>query len=89
MLSDVHNRVAREFGLVFSLPETMRPIYADFGIDLPAANGDETFELPMPATYVIGPDATILHAFVDADYTNRLEPTVILEVLQKLTAEKQ
>ena len=50
VLSDVGNRVARQFGIVFTLSEELRPIYAGFGIDIPAANGDDTFELPMPAT---------------------------------------
>ena len=82
VLSDVGNKVAREFGLVFSLAEKLRPIYASFGIDIPAYNGDDTFELPMPATYVIDTDGTILHAFVDTDYTKRLEPAEIVEILK-------
>ncbi len=82
VLSDAGNKVARDFGLVFSLAEKLRPIYASFGIDIPAYNGDDTFELPMPATYVIDADGTILHAFVDADYTKRLEPAEIVEILK-------
>ena len=82
VLSDVGNKIAREFGLVFTLSEELRPIYASFGIDIPAYNGDDTFELPMPATYVIDADGTIIHAFVDADYTKRLEPTDIVEILR-------
>jgi len=84
VLSDVGNKVARDFGLVFSLAEELRPIYASFGIDIPAYNGDDTFELPMPATYVIGTDGTILHALVDADYTSRLEPAEIVEILKTI-----
>ena len=53
VLSDVGNKVARDFGIVFTLPETLRDIYKGFGIDLPASNGDQTFELPVPATYII------------------------------------
>ncbi len=83
VLSDVGNRVARMFGLVFTLPEELRPIYAGFGIDLPAHNGDDTFELPMPATYIIGRDGTVLHAFVSADYTERMEPADIVYLLRR------
>ncbi len=82
VLSDVGNRVARQFGLVFTLAEELRPIYAQFGIDLPAHNGEDTFELPIPATYVIGTDGVIVKAFVDANYTARLEPDEILNVLK-------
>lgn len=83
VLSDRNNDVARQFGLVFTLPERLRPIYEGFGFDLPAANGDTSYELPVPATYIISKDNIIIEAFVDADYTNRLEPERILEVLQK------
>jgi len=36
----------------------------------------------MPATYVIDADGTIVYAFVDADYTIRLEPAEIIEILK-------
>ena len=88
VLSDVGNHVARDFGLVFTLSEELRPIYASFGIDIPAFNGDHTFELPMPATYVIATDGIITYAFVDPDYTKRLEPSEIVKVLKNMTVEK-
>ncbi|NER01459.1 MAG: AhpC/TSA family protein [Okeania sp. SIO3C4] len=81
VLSDGGNQVAKEFGLVFQLPEELRPIYQNFGIDLPAYNGDESFELPIPATYVIASDGTVIHAFVNPDYTQRLDPEEIINVL--------
>ncbi len=84
VLSDQGNEVARAFGLVFELPEALRPIYAKIGIDIPAYNGDESFEIPMPATYIIGRDGEIRYAFVDADYTQRLEPEVIVQELRQL-----
>ena len=84
VLSDLGNQVAKEFGLVFQLPEELRPIYQSFGIDLPASNGDESFELPIPATYVVATDGTVIHAFVDPDYTKRLDPEEIINVLKKI-----
>jgi len=84
-LSDQGNHVARDFGLVFSLPEVLRPVYQNFGIDLVRFNGDENYELPIPATYVILPSGKIVEAFVELDYTNRIEPTEILEKLKMVT----
>lgn len=84
MLSDVGNAVAREFGIVFQFPEELRSVYAEFGIDVPMAAGDKTFELPIPATYIIGSDGRILEAFVEADYTKRLDPEEIIEMLKRL-----
>ncbi|MEL6495485.1 MAG: peroxiredoxin-like family protein, partial [Cyanobacteria bacterium J06623_7] len=89
VLSDRGNLLARELGLVFTLPESLRPIYSNFGIDIPAHNGDETFELPLPATYVVKADGTIVYHFVHADYTQRLDPDQIIEALDTITANHQ
>ena len=84
VLSDRGNVLARQLGLVFTLPESLRPIYQNFGIDIPAHNGDTTFELPLPATYVISADGTVVYSFASADYTQRLEPLEIVKALDKL-----
>lgn len=84
VLSDLGNRVAREYGLVFTLPESLRPVYADFGIDIPTRNGDDSFDLPVPATYVIDQNGNVRFAFVNADYRQRAEPSDILSSLSKL-----
>ena len=78
ILSDAGNRVAERLGLVFELPEALRPIYEQIGIDIPAYNGDASFRLPVPATYIVARDGAILFDFVNADYTRRLEPTEIV-----------
>ena len=83
-LADPGNAAARAFGIVFTLPEYVRPVYAKVGIDLPAANGDSSFELPVPATYVIDTDGTIRWAHIDLDYRTRAEPTDVLAALDAL-----
>ena len=85
VVSDVGNRVAKEFGIVFTLPSELRPIYESFGIDVAKHNGDDSFELPCPATYVIDGSGTIQYAFVHSDYTLRAEPAKILEALNGLS----
>jgi peroxiredoxin len=82
VLSDVENRVAKRFGLVYTLPAVLRWAYARLGVDLPAHNGSRSFELPVPATYVIAPDQRIVHAFVSPDYTRRPQASEILAALR-------
>lgn len=77
VLSDLGNRVARTYRLVFVLPEVLRPYTAN----LPQYNGDHSWELPLPGTFVIGQDGMIRLAFVHADYTKRLEPADILAAI--------
>jgi peroxiredoxin len=84
VLSDANSRVARAFGVAFDLSDELRPIYARFGHALPDVNGDASWQLPIPATYVIGRDGVITLAFVDVDYRNRLEPADIVATLRAM-----
>jgi peroxiredoxin len=82
LLSDAGNRVARQFGLVYRVPDEQQAIYRRAFINLPLANGDESWELPIPATYVVDRDGTVPFASADEDYSERAEPGEILERLR-------
>ena len=85
VLSDVGNKVARDYGLVFTLPESLHGMYGNpDGINLEKDNGDKSFELPVPATYVIAKDGRVAYAFAHADYTKRAEPDEVLAALKTL-----
>jgi peroxiredoxin len=83
LLVDTHNAVARQFGLVYRVPEEQQGLYRRTFVNLPFANGDDSWELPIPATYVIDRDGSIRFASVNEDYTERPEP---LEILAQLEA---
>lgn len=89
VLSDVGSDTARSFGIAFNLAEALRPIYARFGHALPDRNGDDSWVLPIPATYVIGKSGRIVLAYVDIDYRNRLDPTDIVRALQNVCAHAE
>jgi len=89
VLTDAGNKIAKEFKLVFNLAEELHPIFQQFNFDVPKYNGDESWELPIPATYIIDTDGRIIHSFVNADYTQRMEPAEIISKLKELTAQKQ
>ena len=84
VLSDIDNLLARKFGLVFSLGEPLRPIYRKIGHDIPGQNGNDTWELPVPATFVVDRDGTIVYRYVNIDYTQRAEPAAIVAALENL-----
>ncbi len=84
VLSDVGNVVARQFGLVYPVAAEMRRIYLGFGVDLAEYNGDASWELPLPGTFIVDRSMTVRLSFVDADYTKRLEPAAILDTLRTL-----
>ena len=85
ILSDEGNKVAKQFGLVFTLPTEIQSIYNTFGIDVNKHNGDDTFELPIPATYVINSAGEIVYHFVNSDYTQRSEPSDVLAAVKALS----
>ncbi len=78
LLVDAHNDIARQFGLVYRVPEEQQGIYRRTFVNLPFVNGDDRWELPIPATYVIDRDGTILFASANEDYAERPEPPEIL-----------
>jgi peroxiredoxin len=78
VLSDVGNQVARQYTPIWTVPEaerspSLQPFY-----------DDDSWELPAPGTFVIAQDGTVKLAFVDADYTQRLEPAAVLDALRQL-----
>lgn len=85
-LRDLGNRVAEQYGIVFTLPEPLQAIYTKFGIDLPAGNGDGTWRLPVPARFVIDREGVVRAVDADPDYTRRPEPAQTIEVLRRLRA---
>ena len=87
VLSDEGNNVARQFGIVFELSSELREFYKTIGINLPAQNGDESWELPLPATYLISGDGIIRDRFIQTDYVKRMEPGDILNGLQNIRKE--
>ncbi len=84
VLSDAGNRVARSFGLVYALDEESRALLGEHGIDLSRYNADESWELPVPAVYVVGPDRRIAFASVDPDYRRRADPADVVAALDAL-----
>ena len=83
VLSDVGNKVAHDYGIVFKLTEAVAESYQN-GFDLHGYNGDESNELPLAATYVIDQDGTIVYTFLDAEYRNRAEAKDIFAALDAI-----
>jgi peroxiredoxin len=84
LLSDPDNHVARQFGLVHRVPDYQQAVYRRVFINLPFTNGDESWELPVPATYILNRNGSVLFSSVNADYTERPEPA---EILSQLAAD--
>jgi len=84
LLHDAGNEAAEDFGLRFSLPDDLRQVYLDFGIDLPAQQGNSSWTLPLPARFVVDAEGVIRAGDVDPDYSVRPDPAETLAVLAEL-----
>jgi len=82
--SDPGNEIARRFGLAFRFSPALVESYLSMGRSLEEINGDDAWELPIPATYVVDSDGVVASAHVDADYTKRMEPDAVLAALRRL-----
>lgn len=82
LLSDAGNTVARRFGLTYRVPSLQEAVYRRAFVNLPFTNGDESWELPIPATYILGRDGTVLYASANEDYTERPEPSDIVGIVR-------
>lgn len=81
LLSDASNSIARQFGLVYCVPDYQLAVYKRAFVNLPFANGDDSWELPIPATFFLDRDGSILFSSANEDYTDRPEPAEILRLL--------
>jgi peroxiredoxin len=81
LLSDAGNKLARQFGLTYRILDEQKAVYQRAFVNLPFVNGDDSWELPIPATYIIERDGSVLYASANEDYTERPEPADIVRLL--------
>ena len=82
LLNDAANNLARQFRLTYRVPDEQKALYQRSFVNLPLVNGDDTWELPIPATYIIDRDGTVIYFSANEDYTQRPEPEDILRSLK-------
>ena len=84
VLSDFGNKVARQFGIVFQVGQEVIEFSKNvFKNDLALRNGEDSYELPVPATYVVDQSGLIRFAHVSVDYmTGRAEPEAVVAALE-------
>jgi peroxiredoxin len=84
ILCDLDNVLALECALVFPVPDDVRELYLERGIDFVRIYGNDAWMLPTPATFILRPNGVIASAYVNPDFRYRLEPAEILKTLQTL-----
>lgn len=84
VLSDPSNHVAEAFNLKFKIPEYLIELHRSLNMPIDQFNGDNSWEIPVPATYVIDRDGIICAAVTDPDFRTRMEPNEVLNLVRTL-----
>ncbi len=78
VLSDPGCAVAEQFGLAYTVSDSLRAYYLSILVNIPFINGDSSWRLILPATYVISQAGRVVHAQAHADHRVRPEPEEVL-----------
>jgi peroxiredoxin len=82
LLYDDGCNVSEQFGLVYTIPPYHQQHYRNVLVNLPFVNGDQSWKLILPATYVLDREGTVLFAEAHADFRVRPEPEDVLRYLK-------
>jgi peroxiredoxin len=81
VLTDAGLLAARQYGLVFELPEYLREAYARVGNPVTQFNGTAEHTLPIPGTFVVDTGGIIRFAYANPNYMYRADPADVLAAL--------
>jgi peroxiredoxin len=78
LLSDETLSVAKDYGVLFDVPPKLVELYKEMNCMLPSIHASGTWQLPVPATFMIRPDGVIHKAFTNLNFRIRLEPQAVM-----------
>lgn len=87
VLSDIDQEVIPAYRLQFELVPELRDVYRQMGMALDEHNADASWNLPVPATFVIDRHGVVRTRHVDPNYRERMSVETILAALRDLAAE--
>ena len=85
VLSDLDQSVAEAYRVRFRLSEELIAQYTAWGMLLPDLNADSSWDLPVPATFVLDRSGVVRARHVDPDYRQRMDPDAVIAALEGLT----
>ena len=82
VLTDMDNGYALSLNLAVWLGPELEGLLSSYGRALPDYQGNDTWTLPIPATFVVAPDGTIRARFVDPDFRRRMAVEELIDALK-------
>lgn len=85
VLSDVDQSVIADWRVQYRVPAEIERVHMEtFKKDISKVNADGSWNLPLPATFVLDRDGVVRARHVDPEYTRRMEPSAIVAALKAL-----
>ncbi|MDX8365593.1 peroxiredoxin-like family protein [Cytobacillus sp. IB215665] len=84
VVSDLKGLTAAKYNVLFDVPQEVKEVYNQFGLDLSEYNGGGNWVIPVPSTFMIDETSRIRFSYVNPNYMQRLEPEDLLTALRNL-----
>jgi peroxiredoxin len=81
ILTDVDNGYALSLNLAVFVGLEMEAFMKSAGWDIPPYQGNDSWMLPIPATFIVDRDGVVRARFVDPDYRKRMAIEAVVETL--------
>jgi peroxiredoxin len=86
ILTDLDNGYAMSLGLVFWVGGELQQLMQSRGISPQESQGNDSWFVPVPATFVVGRNGKIVARHVDPDYRRRMEIDSVVAALKTAAA---
>ena len=83
ILTDVDNGYALSLGLVIWLGDRLKDLMRGRGLHLDEIQGNDGWFVPLPATFVVARDGTIISRHVDPEFRSRMDIDEIIAALRR------
>jgi peroxiredoxin len=87
VLCDMDNGYALSISLAIYVGDELQTLMGAAGRDLPRYQGNDSWILPIPATFVVAQDGRVVRRFIDPDYRKRMAEDDLLAALRQAHAQ--
>ena len=90
ILYDKGNKVAKQFKISYIMDDETSTLFEEIsGLDFTEINDDDSYTLPLPATFVVNTNGEVVYSFVDCDPSKRAEPQDVINAIPPAATKRR